>query len=89
LKENGNGRPEQCVANLLLTTRGEVPYERLKGLSSQMIDKPITAVMAESSADIEWVLSTYEPRININNVNFEDLLPHLGQFGLKIDVATG
>ena len=33
MKASGNGAPEICVQNLLKTIRGEVPYERIKGLS--------------------------------------------------------
>ena len=32
MKASGNGTPQTCVQNLLKTTRGEVPYERIKGI---------------------------------------------------------
>ena len=40
MRASGNGRPEQCAANLLKITRGEVPYDRLKGLGTSAIDGP-------------------------------------------------
>ena len=69
MKSSGNGRPEQCAANLLMMTRGEAPYERLKGLSAGLIDVPSTLAEAETSADIEWLLGAYEPRVDIANLD--------------------
>lgn len=40
MKASGNGAPEICVQNLLKTIRGEVPYERIKGIDRTLIDKP-------------------------------------------------
>ena len=31
MRASGNGSPDVCAANLLLTFRNEVPYERIKG----------------------------------------------------------
>ena len=87
MKDKGNGRPEQCAANLLLITRGEVPYERLKGLDPGMIDRPSSTATSEARADIEWTLRTYEPRISIDSVDFDSLLSEDGQFGLNVGVS--
>ena len=38
MKASGNGTPQTCVQNLLKTTRGEVPYERIKGIDRSLID---------------------------------------------------
>ena len=35
----GNGTPIQCVQNLLSIIRGEVPFERVKGLDARLIDQ--------------------------------------------------
>ena len=40
MKASGNGAPEICVQNLLKTIRGDVPYERIKGIDRTLIDKP-------------------------------------------------
>ena len=37
MKASGNGTPQTCVQNLLKTTRGEVPYERIKGIDRTLI----------------------------------------------------
>lgn len=83
MKSQGNGSPEQCAANLLRITRGEVPYERIKGLDASLIDKPSTLASPEIRADIEWVLSTYEPRMDLSKVSIEALLPNEGQYAIN------
>ena len=88
MKDKGNGRPEQCTANLLVITRGEVPYERIKGLDAGMIDRPSTIVSTEARADIEWALRIYEPRVNVDGINIEGILSGEGQFGLDVDVTA-
>ena len=83
----GNGRPEQCAANLLMTVRGEVPYERLKGLDAALIDKPSSTVSPAARADAEWALGTYEPRVAIDNITIENLFATEGKFGFNVDVT--
>jgi phage baseplate assembly protein W len=63
-----------------------VPYERLKGLSAGLIDRPSTTVTPAVIADVEWTLSTYEPRVDVDNVDIENLLTVEGQFGLNVGV---
>lgn len=85
MKAHGNGRPEQCAANLLMITRGEVPFERIKGRDAELIDSPNSAM---GKADIEWLLTTYEPRININEVDIYSLNASEGQFAIKANIST-
>lgn len=66
MKSSGNGLPDVCAANLLLTFRSEVPYERVKGLDPRLMDKPITEADPEIKQDAEWLLETYEPRARVN-----------------------
>ena len=58
MRANGNGAPNVCASNLLRLIRGEVPYERIKGLDPRMIDKPITTAEPEIQQDAEWLLET-------------------------------
>jgi len=89
MKAYGNGTPEQCAANLLRIARGEVPYERIKGLDAGLIDKPFTLANPELRADIEWVISTYEPRIDLEQTSIEALLPAEGQFAVNTVTKGG
>ena len=87
MKSTGNGRPEQCAANLMMIIRGEVPYERIKGLDARMIDRPSSTAVPEIRADAEWVLRTYEPRIRLDRVGIENLLAAEGNFGLNAGIT--
>ena len=69
MRAQGNGTPEVCANNLLRIVRGEVPYERVKGLDPHIIDRPISQAMEEIQQDAEWLISTYEPRASITSIN--------------------
>ncbi|SCJ81158.1 Uncharacterised protein [uncultured Flavonifractor sp.] len=71
MRASGNGSPDVCAANLLLTFRGDVPYERVKGLDPRLMDKPITVAEPEIKQDAEWLLETYEPRVTVNGISLD------------------
>ena len=48
-----------CAANLLRIVRGEVAYDRVRGVDGTLIDKPNAT--DEAVADAEWVLETSSP----------------------------
>lgn len=64
----GNGAPHVCANNLLRLFRGEVPYERVKGLGPRIIDRPFVAGDAELRQDADWLIETYEPRATIKSI---------------------
>lgn len=66
MRANGNGRPEVCASNLLRIVRGEVPYDRVRGRNGALVDKPNAT--GEAVADAEWVLETYEPRVQADSI---------------------
>lgn len=68
MRASGNGNVKVCASNLLRIYRGEVPYERIKGLDPRMIDKPTSTVLAEIQQDARWLLETYEPRADVESV---------------------
>lgn len=80
MKAHGNGTPETCASNLLRIVRGEVPYDRVRGRDSSLIDRP--NVTEEAIADAELVLGTYEPRVEIEAA---ETLPEVADSG---DFAT-
>ena len=69
MRASGNGSIKVCAGNLLRIYRGEVPYERTKGLDPRMFDKPTETVRPEVQQDARWLLETYEPRAAVENVN--------------------
>lgn len=64
----GNGNPALCANNLLRIARGEVPFERVKGLNPRLIDRPLTTVEPQLRQDAEWLISTYEPRASVEKI---------------------
>ncbi|XCH78337.1 MAG: early E1A protein [Candidatus Dehalobacter alkaniphilus] len=88
MKAKGNGTPQQCVQNLILITRGEVPYERIKGLASTTIDKPAEAARPTLRSEIEFLIETYEPRANLKDFDIEALAAEAGSFQLNVEIEN-
>lgn len=83
MRAKGNGRPEVCAANLLKIIRGEVSFDRIRGRDGALIDQPDAA--DEAAADIEWLLQTYEPRVDAEAVaSDENALT--GDFDTIVDI---
>lgn len=87
MKAKGNGSPEQCALNLLLIVRGEVPYERLKGIDATLTDKPSEEAAPLLEADAEWLMENYEPRVSLDSVNMTAELAKAGHFVIGVDAA--
>lgn len=62
MKAHGNGTVQQCTHNLLQIVRGEVPFDRIKGLDPRIIDSPASDDAQAAKNDALWLISTYEPR---------------------------
>lgn len=86
MKASGNSAPETCVQNLLKTIRGEVPYERIKGIDRTLIDKPSGTAADELAADVEFVVETYEPRVNLSSSDLAALAAQTGDFELRASI---
>lgn len=88
MKASGNGKPEICVQNLLKTVRGEVPYERIKGIDRTLIDRPSETAAQDLAADVEFVVETYEPRVNLDDVNLRALAAQTGDYELAASIEN-
>lgn len=86
MKAHGNGAPEVCVNNLLQLFRGEVPYERVKGLDPRMVDKPILTANARLRQDADWLVNTYEPRAEIKTITVLQSDTVSGGFTVTADI---
>ena len=84
----GNGKAQVCVNNLLQITRGTVPYERVKGLDPRLFDQPAVAAKESMMADIEWLLETFEPRADLDDIDVEDLAIKMGDVNLTATIET-
>ena len=86
MKASGNGTPQTCVQNLLKTTRGEVPYERIKGIDRSLIDQPSETAAPELAAEVEFVVETYEPREKLTDVEMVTLAAEVGGFEINASI---
>lgn len=84
MKAHGNGNPETCASNLLRIVRGEVPYDRVRGRDGTLVDQPNAT--DEAVADAEWVLETYEPRVNAESITGSGEAVKNGEFALLVDI---
>ena len=84
MKAHGNGNPETCASNLLRIVRGEVPYDRVRGRDGALVDQPNAT--DEAVADAEWVLETYEPRVNAECITGSGEAVKNGEFALLVDI---
>lgn len=66
--KSGNARPERCAENLMSIVRGEIPFDRVRGLSARVVDGPADVSAAEIEQDALWNIETYEPRIDAESV---------------------
>ena len=86
MRASGNGNVAVCANNLLLTFRGEVPYERVKGIDPRLIDRPIALAEADLQQDAAWLLETYEPRADIRGIRVEQSDAAGGSFNITADI---
>ena len=68
MRATGNGDKRVCVQNLLAIIRGEVPYDRIRGLDARNMDRPADDAAADIQQDAAWVLRTYEPRAEVQRI---------------------
>ena len=86
MRANGNGTPQVCVNNLLQIVRGEVPYERIKGLDPRIISRPFMAADIELRQDADWLIDNYEPRASIQNISVTQEDPVGGGFTVTAEI---
>lgn len=87
MRANGNGDTNVCVNNLLRTFRGEVPFERIKGIDARLIDRPANEADAALKQDAEWLLETYEPRAIVNGISIERTEGVNGEFVIRANIT--
>lgn len=88
MRKTGNGNPANCVTNLLRISRGENPYERLKGVSFAEIDAPVSRASDDIIEDAEWMLGTYEPRAQVDGLALVADDSANGQFRIEAEIST-
>jgi phage baseplate assembly protein W len=84
----GNSNPAVCVNNLIQITRGENPYDRVKGVSFSKIDGPATTAADSLAEDAEWMIETYEPRAEVESIDVTADDARNGQFTITANIKT-
>ena len=87
MRASGNGDKRVCVNNLLATIRGEVPYDRIRGLDSRNLDRPAAEAAPDIQQDARWVLSTYEPRAAVQEVTVTADIANGGDFSVTASIT--
>ena len=85
MKAHGNGTPETCASNLLRIVRGEVPFDRVRGRDGALVDQPNAT--DEAIADAEWVLETYEPRVDVDSIEINPEAARAGDFSTLVNIG--
>lgn len=88
MKAKGNGTPQVCVNNLLRLFRGEVPYERVKGLDPRIIDRPIVTADTDLRQDADWLVDIYEPRAQITSISVTQTETASGSFLVSAEIQN-
>lgn len=86
MRAKGNGAPQVCANNLLRLFRGEVPYERVKGLDPRTVDLPVLSATPKLRQDADWLIDTYEPRAQIRSLSVEQTDTSDGGFTVTADI---
>ena len=87
MMKSGNGEPKRCVENLVSIVRGEVPFDRVRGIDARIIDKPAEEAVQELEHEALWNVETYEPRVNAESTTITAHLEDNGGFALDIEVS--
>jgi hypothetical protein len=62
----------QNVRTILNTRIGTVPLDRAFGISWEAIDKPLPLARAMTKVEIIEAIQKFEPRANVESVEFDD-----------------
>ena len=87
MKASDNGNPMQCVSNLVRIVRGECVYDRIKGIDPTFIDQPEEIAAPLFTADAKWLIQTYEPRVDVEEIDMAALMAEQGSFALNINAS--
>ena len=87
MKSSGNGNPRTCAENLLKCNRGEIPYERIKGLDAAIIHTPSVEATRRLMQDADWLVSTYEPRVDVNAIDVAPEDGVNGKYSVSVDLT--
>jgi phage baseplate assembly protein W len=74
----------QNVRTLLLTPKYSVPLNRLMGMTFSVIDSPISEAPDLITVDILDVITRYEPRVTVLDLDFDFEAAQQGKLGVTL-----
>lgn len=86
MRARGNGDKIRCAENLLSIVRGEVPFDRVRGLDAGQVDGLIENSAAEIRQDAKWLIETYEPRVNVESILVSNGDGSSGNFSISANI---
>lgn len=85
--KSGNGDPIRCAENLMHLVQGEIPYDRVRGIDPEIIDKPTDEAAMDLQEEASWNIETYEPRLDPEEVTITADVSVYGEYTMEIQVA--
>lgn len=67
--KQGNSNAVVTANNLIKIARGEVPYDRIRGIDISLFDKPVNTCIDDLKIDVMEMIEQYEPRVNVTDVS--------------------
>ena len=80
----GNGNAEVTSQNLVRTVRGEVPYDRIRGIDISYTDRPASEVKTNVVNDVFETFEDYEPRADVKNIDLQQAGD--GSFNINLEI---
>lgn len=77
-----NGDPRLCAENLLKIRRGEVAYDRIRGIDTAIIDTSPEGGVLSLRQDVDFMLPLYEPRVEVSDVELNQDAIESGEFAV-------
>lgn len=85
MQASGNDDVMLCIANLFSMRRGEIAYNRVKGIDQDIIDEDIMNAEIDLIEDAEFVVDQFEPRADIDNMSIDPCLDD-GRVNIHFDM---
>ncbi len=89
MRSFGNGNPVICANNLVRISRGEVPFDRIKGVRLAELVRASLGEREDLIEDIKWAINTYEPRVNVDSVDLMVKDAAKGQVTVAVNIKGG
>ena len=87
MRSSGNGNPRVCAENILRCVRGEIPYERVKGIAPSIVHAPYSEARQKFKQDASLLIEIYEPRVRLDFVDLKPTDGANGDFSISLELT--